>query len=410
MSTTKSKLVFLLSIVSVLVQGQRDEYNPHRHESPLVKNQRWFEGWYTRFTLNSNDSTSTSMGVIFGKFAPSPMIPKSQDALLSLLIQTESDGLRVINVHPEEYVLETPSACSMKIVTEAGPCFDLRISSSSSQSHAQITVRPSHQTYTIRVRDQNSGQVYDFTARIGGQTSRVKWSDKGPEEFAYGLPLPLHWYVHSTASPAHVEFKHVGSGHVLVQGEAKAHMEKNWGRAFPARWLWAQYVSSTSGLNAEQQKGDQIVLAGGDLGFGPVLGAVIPDTFLLLLRIPSLDMDLKWTPLMSLYNPIRVTTDNSPDSEVGEVNLKAQQGEWKIEIRIWAPMSTFGVVMCPTKDGFKDDSIESFKALFEVKLSSRDQAHVYHERKFEGGALEFGGKFWNQNPKTKHDPFRVQID
>lgn len=77
--------------------------------------------------------------------------------------------------------------------------------------------------------------------------SQVLWdadqSERGPEGWARGLPLPTHWYVYSLGST--VEFKFSGPDGVLARsGRGWAHQEKNWGTTFPAGHVWFQGFSS----------------------------------------------------------------------------------------------------------------------------------------------------------------------
>ena len=53
----------------------------------------------------------------------------------------------------------------------------------------------------------------------------------------------LHWYVYSLATPVNWTFHDPQLGPETLAGQGWAHMEKNWGRAFPDEWVWAQGMS-----------------------------------------------------------------------------------------------------------------------------------------------------------------------
>ncbi len=52
--------------------------------------------------------------------------------------------------------------------------------------------------------------------------------------------MHLHWYVYSLATPVTWAFHDPQMTDEPLTGEGFAHMEKNWGRAFPDKWVWAQ--------------------------------------------------------------------------------------------------------------------------------------------------------------------------
>ena len=57
---------------------------------------------------------------------------------------------------------------------------------------------------------------------------------------AYLPFLHLHWYVYSLATPVTWAFHDPKMTHEPLTGHGFAHMEKNWGRTFPDKWVWAQ--------------------------------------------------------------------------------------------------------------------------------------------------------------------------
>lgn len=69
-------------------------------------------------------------------------------------------------------------------------------------------------------------------------TCQVHFGFAGP---AAKLPfLNLHWYVYSLGTPVTWTFHDPQLGPETLSGQGWAHMEKDWGRAFPNKWVWAQ--------------------------------------------------------------------------------------------------------------------------------------------------------------------------
>lgn len=58
-----------------------------------------------------------------------------------------------------------------------------------------------------------------------------------------------------------------------VEGEALAHMEKNWGASFPAKWHWAQGINASTSGSARPEVRAAFSLAGGAVP-SPVLRRV----------------------------------------------------------------------------------------------------------------------------------------
>ena len=230
----------------------------------------------------------------------------------------------------------------------------------------------SRQRWDLQIRD------YHFS----GETSSFReWSADGPEGFVYNIPgVPLHWYVHSVASNAIYQLT-LPSGQVVKPSRSIGHLEKNWGSAFPKRWLWAQAVS-IDGLK-------QVVLAGGDLGMGTDKIPVVNSVF--LVKIRTSQFDFTWNPLMAVFNPVQITKLD----KTGILVFKGHHGDYIIHVSVTAPSVSFEYCLCPTNKGFLRDSIESYASMFEVTIMDK-QMNIRERFTISNGALEFGGDFMTQ--------------
>ena len=56
--------------------------------------------------------------------------------------------------------------------------------------------------------------------------------------------VPLHWYIHSLSAKVLTCRFQSPEGRVIKASSGLAHLEKNWGRAFPKAWVWAQGVTA----------------------------------------------------------------------------------------------------------------------------------------------------------------------
>ncbi|RZA24665.1 MAG: hypothetical protein EOP10_09200 [Proteobacteria bacterium] len=196
----------------------------------------------------------------------------------------------------------------------------------------------------------------------------------GPEGYLAVLPVPLHWYVESLASPTHYSVK-VGQEET-IEGDGLAHLEKNWGQVFPKAWNWLQGLSVTDDA--------QIALGGGAVGLGPVdLHA-----WLAGYRSPKENWTIRFSDPLT-----KITTEQDPCA--GEFHFKAKRPGLEVEIDAKANPDTFGPVAVPTRDGFvENNGAESFSATLVVKtyrlrLKGRE---LTDERTFSNAALEFGAR------------------
>lgn len=228
-------------------------------------------------------------------------------------------------------------------------------------------------------------------------TGRKPWvpdiPNSTPEGWLVRLPLPLHWHVHSLASPADFTLK-VPSLNLPEQdrsGKATIHQEKNWANSFPSAHIWIQAHNSA--------RNTSICLAG-----GKILGM---SAFLLGYRTPT--MNVAFTPpfaLSALGLSMSMSTNIHWESRTFEIWVS---GLWKrIQVKAKAPIDSgwFGLPS-PFSDGHRKNFVtESFRARIEVMVEEREEGwwgrwkEVQREI-FEDASLEFGGDYFPHRGKDE---------
>ncbi|KAI0635024.1 hypothetical protein C8Q77DRAFT_670197 [Trametes polyzona] len=213
--------------------------------------------------------------------------------------------------------------------------------------------------------------------------------------------LPLNWHVRSPHSTASYTLARANAGAgAATRGTGRAHVEKNWGAAFPSGWLWSQAFS------ADADGARTLCLAG-----GAALPGVPLQAYLVGYRSPRracAEWDFRPPFALALG---RGMGGLSPfmrvrrDSRRGEVELRVETWFRRLEVRIAAPPESFVGVTAPLKDGHEMDyAYESFRATVEVVAYARswpwqdwkvvDEATLgTNADGVACGALEFGGSF-----------------
>jgi hypothetical protein len=227
-------------------------------------------------------------------------------------------------------------------------------------------------------------------------------------------PLPLHWLIGSLAAQP-VDFSvsglssrpggggggGLGGGGGAV-GSGRAHLEKNWGAAFPAWWVWAQ---AARGGGADGADGAAVAVAGGSpppLPWAPAwVSEALPVAWLPRLRVFSLFLRISCGFSLSIdaSNPALARVDAEPCG--GALSLRLESWGHVVELRATAPPASFSPLTCPTSSGFRDASVESFAAALSVHVwekrgwrlpfSGGGRRELVAREAFTGAALEFGG-------------------
>lgn len=227
----------------------------------------------------------------------------------------------------------------------------------------------------------------DFTATTKKHT---RWSAQtnSPESWLSWLPLPLHWHVYSLASNCHVQLQLPAEANALQQDsscDGISHQEKNWANDFPSSHIWMQ--ARTGGQN-----GSGITLAG-----GKILGM---QAFLVGYRNTDRNIAVDFRPPFALralgLGPFMSYT---VDWEGRTFSMTVQDLTRKLEIKASAPKGTFYPLSSPYSSGHKENWLsQSLMATVNVKVSKSEWGlkpwEVICEEKFEKGALEFGGEFF----------------
>lgn len=214
-------------------------------------------------------------------------------------------------------------------------------------------------------------------------TSRTPWSPSTstPESFLVYLPLPLHWHVHSLASPCTFELQLPGRSLPAADtsGSAIIHDEKNWANSFPTAHMWLQ-----------ARDGDRSFCCAG----GQILGM---EAFLLGYRSKNLNVDFR-PPFAVRVAGLGPFMSYRTDWENRTFELTAQSFRRKLTVKASAPKGSFFSLSCPFPEGFRENYLgQSFRATLEVKIYASGWFgpwSLLREDKFQNASLEFGGGYY----------------
>ncbi|KAF1981213.1 hypothetical protein K402DRAFT_398717 [Aulographum hederae CBS 113979] len=261
---------------------------------------------------------------------------------------------------------------------------------------------PTSITYSLKDKDES----FSFTATTINE--HTPWSStwQTPEALLIHLPLPLHWHVHTLASPCSFTLSLPPSANlpaIDTSGTATLHAEKNWAHSFPSAHIWMQAREAASGRS--------LCLAGGE-----ILGT---EAFLLGYRDPATPasdgggddgggpMELDFRPPFAMkvlgYSPfmrIRVDWPNR------KVELAVQSFTRKIVVSASAPRDTFFQLSAPYPDGHRRNMLmESFETSIRVEVYQSwwgvGPWKLVAGHEFEKGSLEFGGGYYGESGEKK---------
>ncbi|PSC76759.1 serine threonine kinase [Micractinium conductrix] len=281
----------------------------------------------------------------------------------------------------------------------------------------------------------SSGSARGVHLRAECEGPPVLWDDSGfgPEGPASAVPgrlTGLHWFVHSLGTPMRFTLRQGSPADAAtVHGHALAHCEKNWGRAFPSGWHWAQGInasssaasspdmhasgsdSDASGSDSSSSNSDgdgdetsrrpatlqaAFALGGGALP-SPLLPEFLtgwlPDVWLLGVRTPSRSWD---------FHAFDSIFTAQADPCAASLLLSATQplARRGVDVQIRTRPTSFASLEGPTGEGFKhymDESLAAYATvrLFELTPSWSEpgffQRRLVEAWEFDGSALEFGG-------------------
>lgn len=257
-----------------------------------------------------------------------------------------------------------------RIFRGPGHAFELRVPGLGSM----ICDADSTSTYSFSCED------WTLEAKTAGRQSWSPTQDT-PEGWIVRLPLPLHWHVHSLASPCtfKLSIPLLDPPRAEAFSHAMVHQEKNWAASFPSAHMWLQARAGERG----------VCLAG-----GKILGMT---AYMLGYRSPGLDVDFVPPFALSIFGlspcmSVRIDWENR------EFDISVCSFWKKIALRAKAPKEKgwFGL-SCPFPEGFRANFLtENFLAEVEVEVYERGWwgwKEVRRDR-FEGASLEFGGDYF----------------
>lgn len=241
--------------------------------------------------------------------------------------------------------------------------------------HISFVVRPNRTEFSISVGDS----VFK-----GRTSSPIPWGPhgEGPESWLEDLPLPIHWFVYSLRSIVnYYEYTNKETGQYIKGGSklgnpAIAHMEKNWGGAFPKAWIWTEGVNPKNNVTFACTSGilhEFIDIKAELSGY----------------KNPSKNIDCKFHPL----NSVHVL---NADGCSGHARLRAESLDCLVIFDVSTdPNFLSSCLITPQVTGFKLGCVESFNAVANITVFQRHGLSMIHtdSQIIEMAALEFGGEF-----------------
>ena len=334
----------------------------------------FFEGWYLRIT---NYDTDDSVGLLFGQVLPSSSANVTGPLVLASIL----------------YRACTQDACTLTSSNAYFTSKQLNITVKG-QPVTQNPDTESPANFEWIVNNGMEGGTFtqtndktNFNFRIGDWTFRgaaghhVPWNKdgSGPEGWLGNLPLPLHWFVYSVRSPlTFFELQNVDTGKIIRGTNGAVHLEKNWGKSFPKKWIWSEGVS-------RDKSNICFAISGGLVD----LSIISVDAYLIGYRNPSAGIDLSFRPDNSI-----VTT--TIDGCKGNVSVKVNALSHVVEFQLFASPKTFSSCLFgPELNGFQRACVESYDAIATITISQRSffgsAYKVMDKREIPNVALEFGG-------------------
>ena len=359
--------------------------------------QPWFEGWFFRFT---DHEAAVSVAVIFGSLRKRRRRRSSKTPLTQKQTPPFDEHLLVL-----AYAAGNGTGASSQdhsVIIDDAESVRLTGGSATHDASPQVTwwsdvyggMRVDGDSAIVDVRLPTGLRL---AANVSG--SRVLWdplrpNQDGPEGWLSRTQLlPCHYFVHTFGSRATYELRHSGNRALHLAGTSFAHIERNWGDAFPSGWVWAQ-ASARAGSAF-------LVLTGGRF----VIGPLTVDSYVIGLRIPrrtaihagwegssALSWDFRTTDLD------RVSDVRRPCDGLLALNATSRDRRRRLELLLTAAPASFGArIPVPTlTDGFSANPgcRESYKAHLTIRLYGTEvegSGPVVIDAQM--AVLEFGGEY-----------------
>lgn len=325
----------------------------------------WFQGWYTRITIENGDSIAV---VAATQYLPTYDFPMPYDMSLPgylAVIVSDQVQTKIYEAFPER-----TSFLSNR---------DLVLDDPTSSSWEEFSWHSEYGDITNTYIDLLIPDEIEVTASLGPRlpyNANIQWL--GPEGLVEFLPIvPLHWFVYSLGSEATYSYKMIDEENTQVSGSGYAHQESNWGIIFPPAWIWSE------GIGSENSR--QFALSGGEL----TINGTSLTTWLIAYHSPR----IQWQ-----FRPTLPETEylTNIDACSGSFTIIAKDSIRKLVITANAPQDSFIDVSVPTGDGFDLGAEESFSAEVTVKgyIKLPWFGYVLVDRyQFTNAALEFGADY-----------------
>ena len=364
-------------------------YNPH-----VPTTGSFFEGWYTRIiSADGNSSFAVFFGLTQAASTPSSQLPR---AVITIAYQDHNRPGATMQAFSA-----FPDPATINITSNGSP----------------VTADPDYKSPSNFRWDagelgyfETRGEATSMNFSVGGASflaytsSITPWASDGsgcgPAGFLDSLPIPLHWFVYSLSSSV-VSYAFVNGRSEVSGFGGSAHMEKNWGDAFPGKWIWAEAQDSRD--SAAEASGVAFAFSGGDL---PLKWSTLPIDVAHLAgyRNPSKQLEWNFTPAESRLNMTLDACNGSFSFDLHHTTLPR-----RLSVTMTAPTSSLRTCLWgPAANHFAPMCTESF--LTTIEITAYKRSHVAHDEILDhvvlnNAALEFGGDFRCKNPDPCQQPF-----
>ena len=352
-------------------------FDPH----PLKTSaEPFFEGWFARVI---DHERGRSASFIVGAFQPAGSSGFTQ-LWAALLMHGNGVAARNATVANQILSLQTDA---LEITRQGRPI----VTPPARSAPAQFEVRAPGISLTV-ANDRLALNVSLGGASLRMNTSRrLPWDPSepdgpGPEGWIGATAswlLPCHYYVQSFASETDYEIGGLPGG--PIGGHGLAHLETNYGTAFPDAWTWAQAVGETASLGRFA-----LLLTRMELP----LGGLPPTTqSIVALRAGNRSWDFRDVDL----DMINMTADGCAGTlllDAATPVLPDRPPARRLQLALRAPPTSFSEALYfPTRSGFNatPGAAESYAAAVQVTAFE----HGVKVTAFEvsEAALEFGGRW-----------------
>jgi tocopherol cyclase-like protein len=332
-----------------------------------------FEGWYTRITDKDGER---SFAFIVGSFLPAGASFSESKPMPGYIAVLISDGegktLKVYETFPKNTVLSVNGETALNQNPLENCSADSNLCQSNFHWSAEGYGSVNNSSFSLKI----PGEI-----NIKGNFSEpIYWDGErngSPEGMATNISiLPIHWYVHSLGSQSKYEYN-IPSENISVKSSGYAHIEKNWGNAFPSKWIWSEGITDDNASH--------YALGGGEIN----MGAFKMTAFLVGIHTSKISWDFK-----PQQGTVFKTQINSCS---GNFSIALARPGRKLIIESKADINTFAKVSIPTPTGFvSGGGVESFSATTTIEAYKVNilGIHTLVEKKtFKNAALEFGSNY-----------------